>query len=154
MVAAVKWEAASTKTTIINLGTTLADNTMSAVGAEYDNSSNLNTKAWFELTTSDASALFDTTSPDDVVPEAILYVTQAPDGSNYENAPLTGGADQEAKRVIAFPIEKNTSHSRIVVGPIDLPPHKLKFYLDGQWGSATLTAEWEVNLYSNNYELQ
>jgi len=154
MVSAVKWEAASTARVAIDLGTTLANDTMSAVGAEIDNSTNLDTYFYAELTTSDQSALFDTTPPNDTAPTCDLYMTQAPDGTNYEDAPLTGGADQMNLFVGAFPIQKNTTSFLTVIGPFLLPPHKLKFYLDNQNGAGTLTAEWEVNIYTNNFESQ
>jgi len=154
MVSAVKFQAAPTKRTAIDLGTTLANNTISAVGAEIDNSVNLDTYGWLELTTSDGTALFDTTAPDDANPTADIYWTLAPDGTNYETAPLTGGADQGGKFVTSIPLEKNTTFARVVVGPIALPPTKMKFYLDNQNGAGTLTAEWELNLYTDNLEGQ
>jgi len=154
MVSSVKWETTLTKVTAIDLGTTLANDTMSAAGAAISNQTTLATIGWLELTTSDSSALFDTTPPNDSVPTADIYWTLAPDGTNYETAPLTGGANQDGKFVISIPLEKNTTCSRIVVGPIALPPSLLKFYLDNQNGAGTLTAEWELNLWYNNLEGQ
>lgn len=154
MVAAVKWESASTKRTAIDLGTTLANDTMSAAGAVIDNSVNLDTYAWVELTTSDNTALFDTTAPNDANPTLDIYIVQAPNGTNYDEAPITGGTDQQQKFLIAIPLQKNTTAARIIVGPVLLPPHKFQLYADGQWGTGTLTAEWEVNLYTNNLESQ
>lgn len=144
------WAAAPTKRVAIDLGTTLANNTMSAAGTEIANQTNLDEMAYVELTTSDSTALFDTTPPNDANPTLDIYMTRAPDGTNYEDAPLTGGADQEGKFVISIPLEKNTTTSRIVVGPIVLPPCKFKLYADNQNGAGTLTAEWEVNLYTFN----
>lgn len=152
MVAAVKWETASTDRGGIDTGATLADNTMSAASAEIDNSSNLDTMGYLELSTSDHTALF-SVSPSDTVPSIDLYMTQAPDGTNYESTPVTGGADQGSKYFGSFPVEKNTTQATVVIGPILLPPVKMKFYADNQAGQ-TLTAEWEVTLWTNNLESQ
>ena len=155
MVAAVKWEGAPTARTAIDLGTTLANNTMSAAGTEIDNSVNLDTFGWLELTTSDQSALFDTTPPNDANPSLDIYMITAPDGTNYSGAPLTGGADQGHLYVGSFPLEKNTTFVTVAMPfPIAIPPSKFKLYADNQNGAGTLTAEWEVNIYTNNLESQ
>ena len=126
MVASViKWEGASVDRGGIDTGATLADNTMSAASAEIDNSSNLDTLYWLELTTSDDTALF-SVAPDDAQPTVDIYMTQAPDGSKYESVPVTGGAQQGNKFVDSFPVEKNTTQVTVVIGPIALPPQKLK----------------------------
>lgn len=154
MVAAVKWETTLTKVTAIDLGTTLANDTMSAAGAAISNHTTLATHFWLELTTSDSSALFDTTPPNDANPTAEIYWTLAVDGTNYEDAPLTGGANQQGKHVASIPLEKNTTFSRVVVGPFLFPPSLMKLYLDNQNGAGTLTAEWELNLWYDNLESQ
>lgn len=154
MVAALNWETIPTKITAIDLGTTLADNTMSAAGAVISNHTGLDMLFWLELTTSDSTALFDTTPPDDANPAAVIYRTLAINGTTYEGAPLTGGADQSGKFVASIPLEKNTTTSRIIVGPYLFPPSLQKYYLDCQNGAGTLTAEWELNLWYNNPETQ
>ncbi len=152
MVAAVKWETTSTDRGGIDTGATLADNTMSAASAEVDNATNLDTMGYLELSTSDHTALF-SVAPDDANPSVDIYMTQAPDGTNYESIPVTGGADQGSKYIGSFPVEKNTTQATVVIGPIALPPTKFKYYADNQSGQ-TLTAEWEVTLWSNNLEGQ
>lgn len=154
MVAAVNWEGAPVKIVAIDLGTTLGDNTISAVGEVISNHTGLDMLIWLELTTSDGSALFDTTPPDDASPSLDIYRTLAIDGTNYETAPLTGGANQSGKYVCSFPLEKNTTFNRVIVGPFLFPPSLQRYYADCQNGAGTLTAEWEVNLYHNNSETQ
>ncbi len=147
MVSALKWEAASTSTTLVSSGASLADNTISAASTEYDNSTNLNTYGWLEFTGTFSVA------PSDSNPTVDIYVAQAPDGTNYQDAPLTGGAQQTEMYVISVPVQKLTTAQRVVVGPIPLSPHKAKYYADNQTGQ-TLSAAWTLTLYTNNLEGQ
>ena len=148
MVAAVKWEGVSTVTSIMTTAlNSLADNTMSAASTEVDNSTGLDTVAWFEL---NLASLLPAVSN----PRLDLYVTQAPDGTNYETAPLTGGANQRHMFVGAFPAHIVTATKRVVIGPFLLPPHKLKFYLDNQANVALGASGNTLDIIVNNYESQ
>lgn len=152
MVAAVKWESALVDEGGIDTGATLADNTVSAASVEIAGQTNLDTIGYYELSTSDHTALF-SVSPDDASPTVDLYITRAVDATNYESVPVTGGADQSNQFIGSFPVMKNTTQHTVVIGPLSIPPCKFKFYVDNQSGQ-TLTAEWEVTLWSNNLESQ
>jgi len=147
------WDALPTGSKIIDLGTTLANNTISAASNEVDNGGSLDTFVFFMIQTSDSSALFDS-APTDAVPSLNIYRTVAPNNTNYEDAPVTGAAGQRHKYVTAFQVEKNTTAVRIVTTkPVLLLPFKHKFYIDNQTGQ-TLTAEWELHIYPANFESQ
>ena len=102
---------------------------------------------WLELVGTWASA------PTDNRPTVDIYITERPDGSNYSSAPVTGGTDVYDQFVISIPIRKVTSAQRKVVGPILLPPHDAKFYIDNQTGQS-LGSTWTLKLFRNNSESQ
>ena len=157
MANALRWEGAPVdEGLIIDLGTTLADNVMSAVGVELDNSSNLDLLGWFEIGTSDDSDLFagavtvEYSSLD-------LYRIVAPDGTNYENTPIT--ADIVAGNfgdhyVGSFSVTSEIGNQPMVVGPFALPPMKQKYLLFNRGTGQTITADWDVRLFTNNPEIQ
>jgi len=147
MVSALKWEAASTSNTLVSSGASLSNNTISAASTAYDNKTNLNTYGWLEFTGTFSVA------PSDTSPTLDIYFSESADGTNYQDAPLTGGADQGEMHVTSIPIQKVTSAQRIVVGPVALPPNALKAYADNQTGQ-TLSSAWTLKLYTNNLEAQ
>ena len=149
MVSAVKWQAAPTKTQIMTTQLDgLANNTISSASTEVDNSVNLDTYAWLELNVTFGSA------PSDANPTVDVYMAKAPDGTNYESAPLTGGAQQGHMFIGSFPVQKVTSAQRIVVGPIPLPPTKFQLYLDNQTGQAMAANGNTLDIYTDNLEGQ
>ena len=149
MVAAIKWEGTSSATEIMTTAlNSLADNTISAASTEVDNSTGLNTFMWFEL-----NAIFGT-SPDDANPTVDLYIIQAPDGTNYASAPITGGVDQDHLILVNIPVRKVTSAQRLVVGPFPAPPHKIKVYADNQTGQSMAASGNTIDIYVNNLESQ
>lgn len=149
MVAAVKWEAspagAQQLSTELN---SLANNTLSAGSAAYDNSANLNVYAWFELNVTFG------TNPSDTPPMVDLYAAKSLDGTNYESAPVTGGAGQQHMFLGSFQVLANTSAQRVTLGPVLLPPCKLKFYLDNQTGQSMASSGNTLHVYPNNLESQ
>lgn len=152
MVAAIKWEAASTARTAIDLGATLASDVLSVVGAEIDNSTNLDTYGWLEIATSTgdlfASAVTRTNASFDI------YMVQAPDGTNYNNTPVTADVSEFRNlRVATIPGPTEAGVVPQIVGPIALPPHKFKLLLFNNTDQ-TIQATWELNLYTNNLEVQ
>jgi hypothetical protein len=153
MVAAIKWAGASTdRGVVINLDTTLATDTLSAAGSEVDNSTNLDTYGWLELGTSTGD-LFGTIVAR-VGATADIYMIQAPDGTNYNNAPATADITEFGNLfVISIPIPTETGVVPQTVGPILLPPHKIKFYLYNNTDQ-TMQNTWELSLYTNNLETQ
>ncbi len=147
MPSAVNWEGALSGSEILNTGATLANNTMSAASSEVDNSSALDVYAWLELNVTFG------TNPSDTPPTVDVYMTRALDGSNYEDAPATGGANQPHLFVGSFTVLANTSAQRIMLGPILLPPCKVKFYCDNQTGQ-TMSSGWTLDIYPANLESQ
>lgn len=148
MVAAVKWEDGfGTPTTLLSTDlNSLANDTMSAASAEYDNGTNLNTLAWFELV---LGSLTPTGTP-----RVDLYMTKELDGANYEDAPLTGGANQGHLFLGSFPLTTSTSAKRISIGPFLLPPCAIKFYLDNQSNVALAASGNTLKMGVDNYESQ
>ena len=148
MPAAIQWETTSSITEIMTTAlNSLGDNTMSAASTEVNNSTGLDTLAWFELNLASLLPAVNT-------PRLDLYMTQAPDGTNYEDAPLTGGANQSHLYVGSFPLTISTSAKAVVIGPFLLPPHKLKFYLDNQANVALGSSGNTLDIIVNNYESQ
>ena len=152
MVSALKWEGTSSATAAIDLGTTLATDTLSAVGSEYDNSTNSNTYAWLELQTSTGDLFSSAVTR--VNASVDIYMVQAPDGTNYDNAPATADIGEFSHLFVAsIPVPTETGAVPATVGPIFLPPHKVKFYLYNNTDQ-TMQNTWELNLYVNNLEGQ
>jgi len=154
MVAAVKWAGASTARTLIDLDSPLTTLTLSAVGAELANQTNLDTWGWFELTTSDDSDVF-ASAVATAGSTVDIYMVQALDGTNYQTpdeAAIEAGEFQEL-RVASIPIATEINNLNAMWGPILLPPASCKFYLYNNTDQ-TMTAEWELNLYTNNFETQ
>lgn len=148
----IKWAGASTARPAIDLGTTLASDVLSGVGTEIDNSVNLDMLGWVELATSTG----------DLCASAItranasigIYMVQAPDGTNYNNTPVTADKDEHGHLLVAtVPVPTEAGVVPQVVGPISLPPHKFKLLAFNNTDQ-TLQNTWEINLYTNNPELQ
>ena len=149
MVSAVKWEAASTVTSIMTTAlNSMANNTISAASTEVANETGLDTYYWLELNVTYG------VNPSDTAPTVDVYAAQAPDGTNYEIAPLTGGTNQSHMYVGSFPVIASTAAQRVVIGPIVLPPHKTKFYLDNQTGQTMAASGNTLDIVTNNYESQ
>lgn len=149
MVSAVKWQAASTVTQIMTTQLDgLANDTISTASTEVDNSTNLDTFAWLELNVTFPTA------PSDDSPSVDVYMTQAPDGTNYQDNPVSGGTDQGHLFAASFPVQKVTTAQRLVIGPIPLPPHKFKLFLDNQTGQAMNSTGNTLDIAVNNLEGQ
>lgn len=149
MPAKLLWQGANAQVILEANGGALADNTIvEANDLAYDAAA-LDTYFWLELIAAW------TTTPSDSDPKVVVYIQQAPDGTNYDDAPLTGGAQQYHKQLGVFPIRKvgSSTTQRIVVGPFLLPPHPTKFYLDNQTGQS-MNSGWDLNLYRNALESQ
>ena len=147
MVSAVKWQAAPTVTSIMTTAlNSLANNTISAASTVVANQTNLDTLSWFELNVTYGVA------PSDANPTVDLYAATAPDGTNYETAPLTGGANQGHMFIGSFPIAKVTSAQRVVIGPFAFDPMTTKFYLDNQTGQAMAATGNTLDIITDNLE--
>lgn len=149
MPAAVNWEAAPAGTQVLSTElNSLANNTITAASAAYDNSANLDVYAWFELNVTFG------TNPSDTPPMVDLYMARSLDGTNYESAPVTGGAGQQHMFVGSFQVLANTSAQRVTLGPVLLPPCAVKFYLDNQTGQTMAASGNTLHVYPNNLESQ
>lgn len=149
MPSAIKWETTSAQTSIMTTAlNSLANNTLSAVSTEVNNSTGLNTYAWFEINVTFGVA------PSDTAPTLDIYMTQAPDGTNYQSAPVTSGTDQAHLFFASVPVRKVTTAQRLVFGPYPLPPHKCSFYVDNQTGQSMAASGNTVHIYTNNLESQ
>jgi len=150
MANAVKWQEASSvkSTTLEASGAALSDNTIvEANDSAYDGGTNLDQWGWLELVGTWGTA------PDDVAPSVDVYITQAPDGTNYSSAPVTGGVDCGDQLLAIIPIRKVTSAQRKVTDMFRLPSHLTKFYIDNQTGQS-LGSTWALKLFRNNDEIQ
>ena len=150
MASIVKWEAAPSvtadiMTTALN---SLANNTISAVSTEVVNSTGLNTFFWLELNVTFGSA------PSDANPSVDVYATRALDGTVYETAPLTGGADAGQTYIGSFPVQKVTSAQVLRIGPFGFEPLKHKFLLDNQTGVAFPASGSTLDIGVDNLEGQ
>ncbi len=150
---ALRWEGAPVdEGTVLNLGTTLADDTLSSAGSEWNNSTNLDMLGWFELTT-DSGNLF-SAAVTQTGATVVLYRIQSMDGTTYDNEPATADiAEFPHLRVGDFPIATEAENKPIIIGPFPLPPSKQKYLVYNDTGQ-TMTLNWEVNLYTNNPEIQ
>lgn len=132
MANAINWEAtpsitADILTTALN---SLANNTISSASTEVDNTTGLDTEFYLEVNFTMA------VSASDAVPSLDIYMQKTLDGTNYETAPLTGGANQGHMFLDSVQVAAGTGAQRVVLGPYVLPPLKVKFYIDNQTGQA------------------
>jgi len=157
MVSPVKWEkSTSTKTVVIDLGTTLATDTLSAVGATpYDNTlaANLDTFVWFELQTSSGNLFSTAVTRANATVD--IYAVRALDGTNYENAPVTADLSEFPQlKIASIPIPTETGVVPATPGrPFALDPYKHKFYVFNNTDQ-TMQNTWQLNIYVNNLEGQ
>jgi hypothetical protein len=118
------WAAFTDRGDVISTGlNSLADATISAAGTEVDNSTNLDTHAVVEVV---LASLNPTGNP-----YVSIYMTTAPDGTNYQDAPVTGGTNQNML-LCTIPIPTGSAAKRVISKMVRIPPMKLKLYLDNQ----------------------
>jgi len=124
----------------------LADAAFTAAGTALDNSANLDKYAYLELNVDFVSA-----------PSAgaycAIYMVMALDGTNYADGSgsVNPGADAW---VISIPILASTAAQNKQVGPIPLPPAKVKFLLENKTGQAFPASGSTLELFSANDEIQ
>lgn len=145
---AIKWETTQTAVTLEASGGALANDTIvQADDADYNGDTVLATYGWLEFVGTFAS------SPTDPSPFIGIYVAQQPDGTNFSDAPVTGGTDCSHQLVATIPVRKVATAQRKTVGPFLLPPHDARFYVDNQTG-VSLNSGWVLKLNYNNLEGQ
>jgi len=132
--ASIKYEVASISTLASTELNSLA-NGSGAIGAEYDNATNLYLMGLFELnvtfgTNPTAGALVN------------LYIVPAPDGTNYDDAPTGASPAVPATEYVGgFPCRAVSTAQKIPLGGggqglVQLPPCKFKAYLLNNSGQA------------------
>lgn len=146
MANAIKWTAPSSTTVLSTELNSLAANTMSSLGTEYDNATNKNQYGILELT-------IDVFASAPTANRAIeLFMVVAPDGTNYETTPTT--TTQACRRITVAPVFANTSIQRFVSERFDLPPMKQKYCAWNRTDQALDAAGHTVKLYTFNDEIQ
>ena len=129
----IKLEAAAISTIASTELNSLANNA-GALGAEYDNATNLHEFGLFELNVTFGSAPTAGNTVD-------LYLIPAPDGTNYDDA-VTGASGQAPAPcyVGSFPLRAVTTAQKVPLGLglalVNLPPTKFKAFVLNKSGQA------------------
>jgi len=151
MVSAVKWEAAPSGSAVVDTGNAVSADTFDAsLGAEYDNSTNLNTLAWLELATSSGDAF--ATAVTRAGASLDIYIVRALDGTNYENTPDVNG-EFPGNLLATIPIPTEAQVVPQAIGPVSIPPCKFKLLVYNNTDKS-LNNTYQINLYPNNLEGQ
>ena len=140
--ATVNWSAFTDRgnlaSTILN---SLADATLSAASTALANQTNRDTHAIIEI---NLGSLNPTGSP-----YLELYMTKAPDGTNYEEAPVIGGADRNTL-IATLPVPTGSAAKRVMTGLITLPPCLVRFYVGNQTNVALAASGNTIDVYTAN----
>ncbi len=141
--ATINWIALTSRSTVLTTElNALASAARSNAGTALDNGANLDEWGWLELQVTFAVAPTATAN-------LLVYMVLAPDGTNYADGSSTvaPGADT---LIAAFPILASTSAQRKTVGPIRLPPCKVKFIIENQTGQAFPATGSTLTLYTSD----
>lgn len=139
----VKWGAPSSAISL--LGTemnSLGNNTLSALGTEYDNSSNRYPFADFELVLGSLTP----TSGGFVS----LYLAPELDGSNYPDAKR----ESMQMYIGGFSLDTAAAGKRTTIKGVQLPPSKFKVYVDNQAGVSLNASGNTVKGFAYGPEIQ
>lgn len=136
----IKWVALTDRgallTTALN---SMADATLSAASTALANQTNLDTHAIIEI---NLASLTPTGTP-----YLELYMTKAPDGTNYEEAPIIGGANRNTL-IATLPVPTGAGTKRVQTGLINLPPCPVQFYLGNQLNVALAASGNTLDVYT------
>jgi len=138
--ASFPWEAFTDRGNVA--GTTLnslADATLSGVMTEIDNAANLDTHAVVEVNLGSLNPTG--------VPRLELYMVKAPDGTNYEQAPIIGGANRNTL-IATIPVPTGSATKRVMSSLIVLPPFKVKLYIGNQLNVGMASSGNTVDVYT------
>jgi len=140
--AEINWSAFTDRGNLLStVFDSIADATLSAATTALDNAANKDTHCLIELNLG---------SLNPVAPGYVeLYMTKAPDGINYEEAPIIGGTDRNTL-IATIPVPAGTSTKRIMTGLISLPPCPVKFYLGNQLNVTTAASGNTMDVYTAN----
>jgi len=119
----------------------LADATLSAASTAIDNSSNLDTHAIIEI---NLGSLNPTGSP-----YLELYMVKAPDGTNYEEAPVIAGTNRNTL-IATIPVPTGSATKRVMTGLIAIPPCPIKFYVGNQLNVTMAASGNTIDVYTTN----
>jgi hypothetical protein len=148
--ASLKLEAAAIATVASTELNSLA-NAAGALGAEYDNATNLYMFGTFEL-----NVTFGTNPTAGSTVD--LYLIPAPDGTNYDDA-VTGaaGSAPNTSYVGGFPLRAVTSAQKVplgvgIAGPVQLPPTKFKVFALNKSGQAFPASGSTIKMVPYRYQ--
>jgi len=120
---------------------TLANATLSAASTALDNGTNKDTHAVIEINLGSLTP---------VTPGYLeLYMIKAPDGTNYEEAPVIGGTDRNTL-IATIPVPAGAGTKRVMTGLISLPPCPVKFYVGNQLNVTTTASGNTLDVYTAN----
>lgn len=150
MVSVLNWEAALSGPTTLHSTSLngLSSNTLSAASSAFDNTTNLDTLFFLELVT---AALGLAPAAGELVR---IYAVHSLDGTNYSDAPATGGSQDGDRHVISFPYKAATSARRFTSKPLVLMPCLYKFYVDNRLSQAFAASGNTLKIWSGNLENQ
>ncbi len=143
MASTFKWAAGwtSRSTVLTTELNALAANALTAVGTEIDNSVNLDQWGQLKLAVDFVSA---PTAGDYVN----VYMTTAPDGTNYEDPPTATSGIQ--RLVCSIQLQATTS-AQVINGPVfRLEPSKCKFVLENKGAQAFPATGSTLTLFTSN----
>jgi hypothetical protein len=148
--ASLKLEAAAIATVASTELNSLA-NAAGALGAEYDNATNLYMFGTFELNVTFGTNPTAASTVD-------LYLIPAPDGTNYDDA-VTGaaGSAPNTSYVGGFPLRAVTSAQKVplgvgIAGPVQLPPTKFKVFALNKSGQAFPASGSTIKMVPYRYQ--
>jgi hypothetical protein len=143
----ILWETTPTsRGTVLGSGLdALGNGAYSAAGTEVDNSANLDQYGMVEI---NLASLTPTTGA-----YLQLFITQAPDGTNYEDPPSSTNPGYQMS-VGVFSVTTGAATKRIMSPWFRLPPCKIKFVLLNGTGVALGATGNTVELFTNNDEVQ
>lgn len=117
----------------------LGDATLSAALTELNNLSNLDTHMLIEI---NLGSLNPTGSP-----YLELYMIKAPDGTNYEEAPVIAGVDRNT-HIATIPVPTGSATKRVMTRILLLPPFKIKLYIGNQTNVTLAASGNTVDVYT------
>jgi hypothetical protein len=147
MPSAVKWDATYTdRGSIATSELNSLANGAWAAGAAYDNSANLDTYACFEVALASLNPAAGA--------QISLAIVQAPDGTNYEDAPVASTNPGYHMVIATMSVYDNTAARRISSPVVMIPPGKFKIALLNSCGVALASSGNVIKLFTVNLESQ
>ena len=145
--ATVKWTVFTDRGNLAGtMMNTKGDTVLMGPSTALDNATNNDTHAILEINFGSYSPI---TTGDCFIE---IYMVKAPDGTNYEEAPVSGGADRNTL-IATVPVPPGASSTpRVMTGLITLPPCPVKFYITNQTNATTAGSANTLDVYTANLE--